>query len=262
MCIKLFLLFLLFQSVCFAEFTKFSSCEFYLVEGRLCISHSEYNKGTVNKEDSGVREEITVVSERGIPSIHYLLSSESRTLKVSVTNTNTTHIDSVIGDERVTIDQSPLKSIVMTYYSGDETKIEGDTLLHIRENNKEIFDKHITPFINVMLDDLGDFGDFCDKVKSSVFSKDFPRYNNVDELVEELSLRKQSNRMAAYGKLLNMGTIIRPKLLEKLREDNPFETNILIRRLLEQVRTPSQMDNIRSLSTMLSQDSSYLELIR
>lgn len=56
-------------------FSNTGMVRFQLIQGRLCLNCPQHRKGTQSRDELGISESITVTSERGLPSLHYVLQT-------------------------------------------------------------------------------------------------------------------------------------------------------------------------------------------
>lgn len=246
-------------------FTATDMVRFQFIQGRLCLNCPQHRKGTQSRDEPGISESITVTSERGVPSLHYVFQTATQQLTLNVQHAGYVRLESRLlkSGQRVIVEQPAFGMIQWSFSSSDHIeKCEGATLLHLRELDPEVFDLHFGKLIACLL-----------RGKSLVMLMDetslamveqahrggTPSVAEIKEMVESLSAPTVAQRSYAHRQLLKWGTPVIPVLQTLWNDDLNAEQRARIFDIRNRLRTFVD-DTPASLAKLLVNDRSYWEV--
>lgn len=250
--------------------------KFRLILGRLSLDPPAHIKCERSAELAcGGSERVEVTACRGIPSLHYKLSSQTRNLTVNVTAADHVRVESTVDtadvDETLKIDQPANGLIGISLVTSD--LITGETLhksfkvaslAHLRVSYPQLYANHIAPMLARLLQHKPTN---CDAIDLVAVLKDTPVAGEtlqarVDEFVEGLRSASRESRNRAETELRSIGLPALCLIDQTLRKRTDMDTEQLMR--LRRVRaaiSPKITDNRRQLARWLASDIAYWNLV-
>ncbi|MFK8113382.1 MAG: hypothetical protein AB8B91_14350 [Rubripirellula sp.] len=236
---------------------------FQLIQGRICLDAPRHRKGSQQRETDLVYESVTVTSERGIPSLHYVYQSADHHIKLSVQKASTVRVESWLPklSQRSVLMQPCRGPVTWSVSQGDQTEeYSAATLLHLRHADRLNFDKHHARLIQSLLR-----GRSLQKLSRETQSalvgslRDSTRLPTTTEILDQVAdLRSKSRRrrVMAERQLLSWGTPVVATLQTLASEDLDAEQAGRVRSILKRLR-PRVDDTAASLAKLLVNDRDY-----
>lgn len=246
-------------------FSHTGMVRFQLIQGRLSLNCPQHRKGTQSRDESGISESITVTSERGIPSLHYVLQTAERQIKLNVQHAGQVRLESrfLKSGKRAIIQQPSLGMI--RWSLSDEAQVDhrdGATLLHLREYDPEVFDLHFGALIACLLRGKS-LSILMDETSLAMVEQarrgGTPAIAEIKDMVESLAASTVLQRSYAHRQLLDWGTPVIPVLLALSNDDLSAEQKARIRDIQNRLKTFVD-DTPASLAKLLVNDRSYWEV--
>jgi|GEM_PF-1446451 len=271
-----------------------SAANFQLILGRLQLDPVRYRKGSQSlvhavanpsaTASSGpaaqsFTETLHVSSVRGIPTLHYSVTSESMRIMVDAdglgpwriesqrTSQRGTGLNATSETTRVIVEQVPNRPLVMKLQSDAPGRVvHAATWLHLRESDRVTFEKYLEPIIDEMLWPyrLSELAD--DAHSQSLRDPRAPRGqetvfedSQITAWIDDLRSPVRTDRVDADRNLQSVGISLLPRLasidLSRLDAEQ--------RQRLSEIReklTPAAEDNGARLSKLIRDDRSYWKL--
>ncbi len=235
---------------------------FQLIQGRLCLDPPRHRKGSQQRDENGVYENITVTAERGIPSLHYVYQSGHQHLTMSVHQARSMRIESwlVDADERSVLVQPDVGQIKFSIRRGDlHDNHTGATLIHVRHADHLAFDRHYGLLIQGMLrgESLQMLSDLAEQLAVQQINRGpTPTLKSIEMEVEQLRAPRRAARVAAERRLLAWGTPVVSTLMALPAADLDPEQRARLQSITQQLR-PRVGDTPASLAKLLVNDRTY-----
>jgi hypothetical protein len=249
--------------------TFFSSTEmvrFQFIQGRLCLNCPQHRKGTECRDEPGLHESITVTSEQGIPSLHYVLQTTEQQLTLNVQHAGTVRLESRIlkTGQRVILEQPAFGTIRWSQSGGDWTdQREALTLLHLRQYDPAGFDLHFGALIACLLRGKS-LNTIMEETNIAIVDQarrgGTPSVAEIKVMVDLLAAPTVIQRSRAYRQLLRWGTPVIPVLQGLSRDVLDAEQQARICDVRVRLRTYLD-DTPASLAKLLVNDKTYWEVI-
>ena len=250
--------------------------KFRLILGRLSLDPPAHIKCERTAELAcGGSERVEVTACRGIPSLHYQFSSQTRNLTVNVTAAEHVRIKSVVDNtdvnEILKLDQPAQGLLELTLISKDRATGETNhnrfkiaSLVHLRVSYPQLYQDHIAPTLARLLQYKPATCEAIDLVAAltdtSVAGQTL--HARVDELVEELRSADRERRNGAEQELCSIGLPALCLIDQTLRNRTDLETEQLLRlRRVRGIISPKGSDNRRQLARWLASDIAYWNLV-
>ena len=253
-------------------FSEDGLVRFRLLSGRIDVDPMRYRKGSQEHAEDDFREQITVASSSGIPTVYYSFQDDFQRVQLNAEHGKSLRIESTIlaTGERALLQQQGRDDIQWTIRRNPERETEldqavcGPTLLHIIGQDEAGFEVHLESLTSRML--LGrSVIDMTNRTASflnhnsatlSVVSSD-----EINAWIDQLRSPKSSQRRAAATALSRYGTCVIPYLSAALqRDDLDVEQLARIRSLVSrQPRTDE--DTPSSLACLLSTDREHWQIL-
>lgn len=238
---------------------------FQLIQGRLCLNCPQHRKGTRSRDESGISESIMVTSEQGVPSLHYVLQTSEQQLTLNVQHAGNVRLESrfLKSGQRAIVEQPDFGMIRWSLWDNEQTETRnGATLLHLREQEPEVFDRHFGPLITCLL--RGRSLDLLTAETSLAMVKQVsrggtPSATDIKIMVESLSAPTFVQRSCAHRQLLKWGTPVIPVLQTSWNDELNAEQKVRIRDIRNRLRAFVD-DTPASLAKLLVNDRSYWEV--
>lgn len=238
---------------------------FQFIQGRLCLNCPQHRKGTQSRDEPGVSESITVTSEGGVPSLHYLLQTTEQQLTLNVQHAGNVRMESrfLKSTQRAIVEQPVFGMIRWSLSDSGHTETRsGATLLHLREHDPDAFDLHFGPLIACLLRGRSLIM-LMDETSLAMVEQarrgGTPSVAEIKDMVESLSAPTVVQRSYAHRRLLKWGTPVIPVLHTLWNDDLNVEQRARIRDIRNSLRTFVD-DTPASLAKLLVNDRSYWEL--
>jgi hypothetical protein len=238
---------------------------FQFIQGRLCLNCPQHRKGTQCRDEPGISESITVTSERGVPSLHYVLQTTEQQLTLNVQHAGNVRLESrLLKSEQRAIVEQPAFGIIRWSLSDKDHTVnrDGATLLHLREHDPDVFDLHFGPLIACLLRGKS-LTMLMDETSLAMVEQarrgGTPSVAEIKDMVESLSAPTVVQRSYAHRKLLKWGTPVIPVLQTLSDQDLNAEQRARIRDIRNRLRTFVD-DTPASLAKLLVNDRSYWEV--
>ncbi|TWT70057.1 hypothetical protein Pan14r_23550 [Crateriforma conspicua] len=245
------------------SFDDHGMARFILVGGRLQLHPLQHRKGRETRDRGGVFESISVQSHAGLPTLQYTFQSAECHLSLNVQDAKSIRMELFVTDTQ--------RRDVLEQYEGkpvrwitDDT-IEADSLLHLRRQNPQSFDKTFGEIVAHLLrgQSLHAFSRNVDrKLIHLVSSTDtaLPRQDQIRQWIEALSADQIGKRQTAQNQLLRVGTPVLQMLdaipSEHLDAEQRYRIKQIRRRL-----TPTMEDSVASWAHRLAMDRQYFATI-
>ena len=235
---------------------------FQFIQGRLCLNCPQHRKGTQSRQESGVSESITVTSEMGVPSLHYVLHTNEQQLTLNVQHAGKVRMESrfLKTGERAILEQPDFGTICWVLSDGDHTvSLDGATLLHLREHDTQVFDLHFGALFACLLRGKS-LSMLMDETSLAMIEQarrgGTPSIEEITEVVDLLGAPTVVQRRSAYRQLLKWGTPVVPVLQALLHSDLNAEQRARIHDIQNRLRAVVD-DTPASLAKLLVNDTSY-----
>ena len=238
---------------------------FQFIQGRLCLNCPQHRKGTQIRDEPGVSESITVTSERGIPSLHYVLQTAEQQLTLNVQHAGNVRMESryLKSGQRAVVEQPDFGMIRWSLSDNEHTEIrEGATLLHLREHEPALFDRHFGPLIACLLRGRSLDRLMAETSVAMVMQASrggTPSVTDIKEMVELLSAPTFAQRSGAHRQLLKWGTPVIPVLQTSSHAELNAEQRARISKIRNRLRAVVD-DTPASLAKLLVNDRSCWEV--
>ena len=239
---------------------------FQLIQGRLGLDPPRHRKGSQNRTDEGVHESISVTSERGIPSLHYVLQTPDQHLTLNVKEAYHVTIETFFpqSGERSVLSQPEVGAVSWTTTRGDLVDHhQGATLLHVRQADPVTFDMHLGSLLTRLLQGTS-LERLCERTRVAMLHRaenpSQPDVTSILEAVDQLRSGRSAVRAAAQSRLHSWGTPIVP-VIQRIEPDRlDAEQRDRLRQVLARLRRPVP-DTPATLAMLLINDSTYWSLI-
>ncbi|MGI9443401.1 MAG: hypothetical protein ACR2N1_13095 [Rubripirellula sp.] len=238
---------------------------FQFIQGRLCLNCPQHRKGTQSRDEPGISESITVTSERGVPSLHYVLQTKEQQLTLNVQHAGNVRLESrfLKSGKRAILEQPTFEMIRWSLSDGEHTETrDGATLLHLREHDPEAFDLHFGPLIACLLRGKSLIS-LMDETSLAMVEQarrgGTPSVAEIKGMVELLSAPTVVQRSHAHRQLLTWGTPVIPVLQALGNDDLNAEQRARIRDIRNCLSTFVD-DTPASLAKLLVNDRSYWQV--
>ena len=200
-------------------FSNSGMARFQLVSGRIQLDAPRHRKGSQQSESNGQFESLTVASNRGLPSLHYIYKTESQQITLDVHEATRIKIDSIRPqtNERSVLVQNATDSIVWTIDRGElKDHYHGESLLHLYGSNPSSFELHYGELTTRMLRGRSIDAVFQSTIDAMLdVAMDRGSTFQIDEItqhIEQLGSKHRKDRMIAHRKLLSLGSPAIPLL--------------------------------------------------
>ena len=239
---------------------------FQFIQGRLRLDSPKHRKGSQSRNEQGIYESITVTSERGIPSLHYVFQTEEHHITLNVQHSGTVRMESWFpnSSERSILEQPDFGMLSWRLARGDlSDRHQGATLLHLRHHDQVSFDVHFGEFIERLLrgQSLITLSDATGIAMLEQAERGgTPSAADINAMVELLRSPRIRIRTMAYRQLISWGTPVLLVLQHVSRDDLDAEQAARIRNISTCLR-PLVDDTPASLAKMLVNDKAYWDAI-
>ncbi len=189
---------------------------FQMIGGRISLDPPCHRKGSKRRETDEEYESVRVTAERGIPSLHYVCHTPEQQLTVSVGDATELRIESRLppSGHRSVLEQPEIGAIRWTLSgAGTDESYTGETLLHIREQSPEQFDRHHDAILTCLLRGRS-LRVISEETRAALMERletaEMPDRSAVLDAVDALKAPHRGQRVAAERRLLGWGTPILP----------------------------------------------------
>jgi hypothetical protein len=267
-----------------------SAASFHLVLGRLQLDPVRYRKGSfslthsespssaaANSKPALVTESMTVNSDRGRPSMQYVMTRPDARVAIDADTAGNWRIRTERrqhGRERkLLVEQLAGKQLQMHCSLGSQNgsdaeayTVQGSTLMHLREADRAMFIEDIEPILNELLHPYC-IQDLADRAHELSLHEP-PAHSTDERLVDDASIRtwihelrspSRIRRTEAERKLLAVGI----SLLPRLATIDPSTLDSEQRQRLSEIQsrlTPLAEDDAVRLAVLLRDDREYWQL--
>jgi hypothetical protein len=239
---------------------------FQFIQGRLCLDSPRHRKGSQSCNEQGVYESITVTSERGIPSLHYVFQTDEHHITLNVQHSGTVRMESWFPQsaERSILEQPDFGMIIWRLARGDlSDRHQGATLMHLRHDDQESFDLHFGVLIQRLLRGQS-LGVLSEAVGIAMLEQagrgGTPSAVEIKDMVELLRSPRVTKRVLAHRQLISWGTPVLPVLQQLSPDELDAEQTARIRNICLRLR-PLVDDTPASLAKLLVNDKAYWDKI-
>ncbi len=257
------------------------AAHFYLVLGRLQLDPVRYRKGSqslihealsahavASQSHSGdpVTESIHIDCNRGIPSMHYTMSTATARLTIDADSRGPWRIESnrmaATGNVRVVVQQTPGSPIVLRCLSdAPELTIRAATWLHLREADRATFVEHLEPIIDELLWPY-QFNQLADDAKAHSLRQIEATTiddESISHWIDDLRSPSRSQRTIAERQLQSVGIALLPRL-NKLDWPSLEAEQRHRLRTIQSTLTPLAEDDSVRLANLIHRDVDYWQL--
>jgi len=249
---------------CFLSTTEM--VRFQFIQGRLCLNCPQHRKGTQSRDEPGLHESIAVTSEQGIPSLHYVFQTMEQQLTLNVQHAGKVRVELKFPKtgERSILEQ-PACGIVRWSRTGANWngQLEGATLLHVRQQDPDGFDRHFGSLISCLLQGRS-LSTITRDTHVAMLAQarrgGTPTVAQIESMIDLLSAPTVAQRSHAHRQLLNWGTPVLPVLQVLISDELDPEQRTRLGDI--RFRLWSCLDDTpASLAKLLVNDRSYWEAI-
>ena len=247
-------------------FSEAEMVRFHLIQGRICLNSRQHRKGTRSRDEPGLCESITVTSEQGIPSLHYVFQSAGHRVTLHIQHAVHVRIEShrEATGEHSEMEQPAFGQVKWSRSGpGRSLQVEGATLLHLWQQDPHGFDHDFGLLISSLFPDSS-FETLAHDTNSALLAEAYrrgkPTLAEIEAAVESLSAPRVAQRLVAHRQLLQWGTPVLPVLHTLPKDRLSVEQRARLRDVRLRLRT-CQNDTPASLAKLLVNDKEYWQLI-
>ncbi len=245
-----------------ALFDSAGFVRFQFIQGRLQLDPPRHRQGTQQRREPGIQESITVTAQRGIPSLHYVCQTDTQHLMLSVTDASHVRIESWLPNsgEKALLVQPEFGNVTCEVTRGSlQDRYHANTLLHLRQQNKTVFDEHFQPLFRRLLRGrcIGELTRQTEQAMLLIAGRSpMPTLADVAQQVADLGSGQVTTRTIAERQLLSWGCVVLPLLNSMNPADLDAEQKARVQRVVKRLRIAHDDSSI-SLALMLVNDREY-----
>ncbi|MEM6689938.1 MAG: hypothetical protein AAF664_10960 [Planctomycetota bacterium] len=237
---------------------------FLLTGGRIVLDPPRHRKGSQVVKQPNLYESITIDSHAGMPSVHYVYRSQSRSLILTAMAPGSLRIESRLENEKdfVYLEQVPGCDVRMHHQSNNQTnECTGATLMHLCASNGVIVKKHFEALFSRMLRI-----DSFDEFSQTVLKRCREEANQIDRnefataaLIDQLGSRKHAERHQATRELIALGLPAISDIERAIRTTRETETRSRLTMIKERI-TRQKVDTVGTLVARLTHDQGFMQI--